>query len=67
MTALRLLRGGGVVEPDQRPAVYLLLQDGKIAPDETPGTPKGRSRNQGGGGGGRRENEKNWGTKRPGR
>ncbi|PTR12993.1 hypothetical protein C8J28_12350 [Cereibacter azotoformans] len=28
----RLLRGGGVVEPDQRPAVHALLQDRKVAP-----------------------------------
>jgi hypothetical protein len=30
---LRLLRGGGVVEPDQRPAVHLPLEDGEIAPE----------------------------------
>ena len=28
---LRLLRGGGVVEPDQRMAVDLLVEDGKVA------------------------------------
>ncbi len=28
---LRLLRGGGVVEPDQRAAVDLLVEDGKVA------------------------------------
>ena len=31
--ALRLLRGGGVVEPDQRVAVDLFAQDGKIVAD----------------------------------
>ena len=31
---LRLLSGGRVVQPDQRPPIHLLLQNGKIAPDE---------------------------------
>ena len=30
---LRLLRGGGAVEPDQRLAVHLALQDGEVAAD----------------------------------
>ncbi len=30
---LRLLRGGGVVEPDQRMAVDVLVEDGKVAAD----------------------------------
>ena len=31
---VRFLRGGGIVQPHQRSPVYLLLQDGEIAPDE---------------------------------
>ena len=31
---LRLLRGGGVVEPDERPAVDPLLQDREVAADQ---------------------------------
>ena len=30
---LRLLRGGGVVQPDQRPAVHILAKDGEVPSD----------------------------------
>ncbi len=30
---LRLLRGGGVIQPNQRPPIHPLMKNGKVAPD----------------------------------